>query len=59
MTAKRILFVLSAVILVLTMAQPVSACDPNPPLDLACSLKVIFVLDESGSIVGAGGVPGT
>ncbi|MFN2189619.1 MAG: vWA domain-containing protein, partial [Candidatus Promineifilaceae bacterium] len=31
---------------------------PNPPLDLACSLNVIFVMDESGSIVGAGGVPG-
>jgi len=58
MTAKRILFIASVVILILSTALPVSAGDANPPLDLACSLRVIFVMDESGSIRGEGGVPG-
>jgi len=58
MTAKRILFIASVVILILSTALPVSAGDANPPLDLACSLRVIFAMDESGSIRGEGGVPG-
>ncbi|HET6444407.1 MAG TPA: vWA domain-containing protein [candidate division Zixibacteria bacterium] len=54
MPRYKALFIISAIILVLTLALPVSAAVANPPLDLACSLNVIFVLDESGSIYGAG-----
>ena len=54
MTAKRILFITSVVVLILSMALPVSAAVNNPPLSEACSLNIIFVLDESGSIYGEG-----
>ena len=58
MSVKRILFITSVFILVLSMALPVSAGDANPTLDPACSLRVIFAMDESGSIRGVGDAPG-
>ncbi|MGB3715054.1 MAG: vWA domain-containing protein [Candidatus Promineifilaceae bacterium] len=58
MTRKTILFIFLVTLLSMSIALPASAAVTNPPLEPGCSLNVIFVLDESGSIYGAGGAAG-
>jgi len=38
------------------MVDPITVAENNPAFPLACGINLTFVLDESGSIAGAGGV---